>query len=74
MHWIDISMDLVLSLPRSKRWKDLVFVIVVSKMAHFISCHKTVDASNVTDLFFREILRLHGMPRDNCFFMGMLNS
>ncbi|XP_074305174.1 uncharacterized protein LOC141640187 [Silene latifolia] len=62
--WSEVSMDFIHSLPRTQCGKDSIMVVVDSftKMDHFISCHKTDDATNAADLYYKKIVQLHGIP------------
>ena len=51
--WIDISMDFMLGLSRSKKGRNPTFIVMdkFSKIEYFIYCHKIDDTTNITNLF-----------------------
>ena len=63
--WESISMDFIVSLPRTSKGNEQILVIVdrFSKMAHFIPCKKAASAPDVASLFMQHIFKIHGMPK-----------
>ena len=58
-------MDFVLGHPRIQRGLDFTFVVVnhFLKTAHVVLCKKTSNISYNANLFFKEIVRLHGVSK-----------
>ena len=62
--WSSVSMDLITQLPRTTTGYDAIFVVVCrfTKMVHYIPCVTAVSAPQLAKLFFREVVKHHGMP------------
>lgn len=62
--WDVISMDFIVSLPRTPRGYDSVLVVVdkLTKMAHFIPTTTKASASDAAGLVLSNVVKLHGVP------------
>ena len=62
--WESISMDFITGLPMVQG-KDCIYVVVdrLTKYTHFFAISVHYTTAQVAELFFREIFRLHGLPK-----------
>jgi hypothetical protein len=64
--WEIVGIDYVTDLPKSGTDGYIsVFIMVchLTKMAHFVPCHKEITTKESTNLFINNCYRLHGVPK-----------
>lgn len=62
--WIDLSMDFIAGLPKSDDF--LVIMVAVdrfTKYAHFLWIKHPFTPASIAQVFFNNIVKLHGFPR-----------
>ena len=62
--WESISMDFITGLTKLQG-RDCLYVVVdrLTKFSHFFAISSDYSTSQVADSFFREVFRLHGLPK-----------
>ncbi|KAF5459749.1 hypothetical protein F2P56_019670 [Juglans regia] len=63
--WDDIAMDFVVGLSRTPNGNNSIWVIVdrLTKSAHFLLVTNINTLGKLTQLYMKEIVRLHGIPK-----------
>jgi hypothetical protein len=61
-----ISMYFITRLPKSAKQNDAIMVVVdrLRKSTHYVHVKSTCKEVNISNIFMKDIFRLHGMPRD----------
>ena len=62
--WDHIGVDLITQLPQSRGFDSVaVYVDHFTDQTHLIPCKSTITAEGVADLHYKEVFRLHGVPK-----------
>jgi transposase InsO family protein len=63
--WDVVTMDFITGLPRTRKQHDSIMMVVekLTKAAHFVPLKTTHRATEVVDMFLKEVARLHGIPK-----------
>jgi hypothetical protein len=60
--WEVVTIDFITKLPRKVKQHDSIMVVVdeLTKETHFIPVKTTNKATNIVDIYMKEVVRLHG--------------
>lgn len=64
--WEQVTIDFITKLPKTQKKGNTVLVVMtdkLTKMIHIAACKEEVSAAEVAEIFFREVVRLHGIPQ-----------
>jgi hypothetical protein len=63
--WEVVTMDFITKFPRTAKQHDSIMAVVdkLTKVSHFIPVKSTHKASNIVEIYMREIIKLHGVPK-----------
>ncbi|PKU82604.1 hypothetical protein MA16_Dca019279 [Dendrobium catenatum] len=63
--WEEVTMDFAMGFPRSRQGHDAIWVIVdrLTKSAHFLPIRQTDPVDRLAQVYVKEIVRLHGVPK-----------
>jgi hypothetical protein len=63
--WEVVTVNFIMGLPKIGKLHDSIMVVVdkLTKSSHFIPLKTTHKATNATDIFMREVARLHIIPK-----------
>jgi hypothetical protein len=63
--WEVVTIDFITKLSRTTRQHDSILLLVenLTKAAHFVPMRMSHTTTNIAEIYMREIVRLHGIPK-----------
>jgi hypothetical protein len=63
--WEGVTVDFITKLPRTVKQHGFIMVVVdkLTKATHFIPIKTTHKAANIADIYMKEVVRLHEVPK-----------
>jgi hypothetical protein len=63
--WEVVTMDFITKIPRTIKKHDFIMVVVekLTKASHFFIVKSTHKVANIVEIYMREIVKLHGVPK-----------